>query len=282
MPDPERHLRTLKTAIQQFRTTPGRRGRVVYLQDVSDVLIGGDMHGNIDNFRRLLDKAQLKQHPLRHLVVQELVHGSRDYPNNGGDKSHQLVDLVAALKCEFPRQVHFLLGNHELAQWQGHMIAKGDRDPVQGFNKGVVTAYGARAWDILSAYMDLFAVIPVAIRTPNRVFLSHSLPTPSKLDNFDPAVLERDNPTDHDLRGGGSIHSLVWGRDVRKETADAFLRKVDADLLISGHIPNEPGYEVPNDRQIILDSMRTPAGCCLFPANRPLTHDELVRCVQML
>lgn len=282
MPDPDRVLRTIRTAIQAFKSTPGRRGRVVHLQKVEDVLVGGDMHGNLENFRLLLDKAQLKQHPGRHLVYQELVHGSRSYPNEGGDKSHQLIDLVAALKCEFPRQVHFLLGNHELAQWQGHQISKGEHDPLQWFNKGVVTAYAGRAWDILSAYMELFAVIPVAIRVPNRVFLSHSLPTDRKLPTFDPAVLERDTHTDADLRSPGSIHSLVWGRDTRKETAHAFLKRVDADLLITGHIPNEPGWEVPNDRQIILDSMRTPGGCILFPANRPLTHQELMRCVDTL
>jgi hypothetical protein len=280
MPDPDRLLRTIQTAIQHFKNTPGRRGRVIYLQGATEVLIAGDMHGNVENFRRVMEMAKLRQHSTRHLVVQELVHGSRDYPGNGGDKSHQLIDLVSALKSEYPKQVHYLLGNHELAQYQGHMIAKGDRDPVQAFNKGVVTAYGGRSWDILKAYMDLFSILPVAIRTPNRVYLSHSLPAEKKLATFDPAVLERDNHVDSDFRSGGSIHSLVWGRDVRQEIAEAFLKKVDADLLITGHIPNEPGFEVPNTRQVILDSMRTPAGCILFPVNRPITHEELLRCVE--
>jgi hypothetical protein len=278
MPDPDRLLKTIKAAVLHFRATPGRRGRVVHLHGAADVLVGGDMHGHVENFRTLMEKAKLREHPSRHLVVQELVHGSRDYPG-GGDKSHQLIDLLCALKCQFPRQVHMLLGNHELAQWQGHQISKGDRDPLQLFNQGVVTAYAGRAWDILLAYMELFAVIPVAIRTPNRVYLSHSLPAERKLETFDPRILEQDTHTDADLRTGGSIHSLVWGRDTRKETADAFLRRVDADLLISGHIPNEPGWESPNDRQLVLDSMRTPAGCCLFPADRPITHAELLKCV---
>jgi hypothetical protein len=274
-------LRTIKAAIGHFRATAGRRGRVVHLQGATEVLIAGDMHGNLENFRLLLDRAHLKQHPYRHLVVQELVHGAFHYPA-GGDKSHQLVDVLAALKCEYPRQVHYLLGNHELAQCTGHPISKGDQDPVQVFNKGIVTAYGGRAWDIMHAYIELFSIIPVVIRTPNRVYLSHSLPTEKNLTHFDPAVLEKETHADREFRLGGSIHAIVWGRDVRKETADAFLKKVDAGLLITGHIPNEPGYEVPNDRQLILDSMRTPAGFCLFPANRPLTHQELIHCVGTL
>jgi hypothetical protein len=281
MPDPDRMLRTIKAAVQHFRATPGRRGRVVHLQGATEVIITGDMHGNLGNFRLLLDKAQLKQHPTRHLVVQELVHGSASYPG-GGDRSHQMLDLLSALKCESPKQVHFLLGNHELAQWTGAKIAKGEHDPLQWFVQGIATAYGARADDIYGAYCELFAVIPIVIRTPNRIYLSHSLPTDKRLETFDPAVLEQDTHGERELRAGGSVHAIVWGRDVRQENADAFLKKVDADLLITGHIPNEPGYEVPNNRQIILDSMRTPAGCCLFPVDRPLTHEELVQCVSTL
>jgi hypothetical protein len=51
---------------------------------------------------------------------------------------------------------------------------------------------------------------------------------------------------------------------------------MDADLLITGHIPCERGFETPNDRQLILDAMGAPACYCLFPTDRPLTHAELV------
>jgi len=37
---------------------------------------------------------------------------------------------------------------------------------------------------------------------------------------------------------------------------------------------------VPNDRQLILDSLGTPAGYCLFPTNRPLSHAELLQHVR--
>jgi hypothetical protein len=63
---------------------------------------------------------------------------------------------------------------------------------------------------------------------------------------------------------------------------ERFLEKVDADLLITGHIPCERGFEVPNARQVILDCMSAPAGYCLFPADRPLSHQELVNCIGTL
>jgi hypothetical protein len=267
--------------MQHFRDTPGRRGRVVALEGASEVLIGGDLHGNLENFRRLLMIANLPRNPQRHFVLQEVVHGPYHYPA-GGDKSHQLLDLMAALKCQFPRQVHFLLGNHELAQCTQRRIAKGDLDLNQCFREGVGTAYGGRAPEVYASYQELLGIVPVALRTPNRLLLSHSLPPASKLDRFNPADLERDVSTEADVVPGGSVHSLVWGRDTRAETVAAFLAKMDADLLISGHVPCDNGFDTPNDRQLILDSLGSPACYCLFPTDRPLTLTELVQHVRTL
>lgn len=281
MPDPARLLATLQRAIQAFHDTPGRRGRVVFLEGAVEVLASGDLHGSVENFRLLLRRAELGKQPRRHLMLQELIHGPFQYPA-GGDKSHQLLDLLAALKCQYPRQVHMLPGNHELSQSTNRLISKGDLDLNASFREGVGTAYGSRAGEVYAAYLTLFAVVPLALRTPNRVFLSHSLPSASKLPAFDLAALEKDTQEEADLLPGGSVHSLVWGRDTSLTNVTAFLAKVDADLLVTGHIPCEEGFEAPNERQIILDSLGTPACYCLFPADRPLTHAELVACVATL
>ena len=133
-----------------------------------------------------------------------------------------------------------------------------------------------------AVYQELLAIVPVALRTPNRVLLSHSLPPASRLDDFDPDVLQRDVSAESDLVPGGTVHSLVWGRDTPRETVAAFLTKMDADLLISGHVPCDDGFDTPNDRQLILDSLGSPAAYCLFPTERPLTLAELVQHVQTL
>jgi hypothetical protein len=281
MPDPDRLLRTLHRAVLSCRETPGRRGRVVRLEGAAEVLVAGDLHGNLENFRLLMARADLARNPARHFVLQELIHGLYRYPA-GGDKSHQVLDLVAALKCQYPRQVHFLLGNHELAQATGRRISKGDEDLNQAFRQGVATAYGPRSAEVYAAYQQFFAAIPVLLRTDNRVVLSHSLPPASMADRFDFAVLERDESAEADLLPGGSVHAVVWGRDTRDDTAARFLAAADADLLITGHVPCDRGFDLPNDRQLILDSLGTPAAYCLFPTDRPLTHAELVACVSTL
>jgi hypothetical protein len=281
MPNPDRLLATLRQAVGAFRATPGRKGRLVNLPVATEVLVGGDLHGNVENFRLLLKVADLANHPTRHLVLQELIHGAFHYPD-GSDKSHQLLDLTAALRCQFPERVHFLLGNHELAQWQGQRIGKGDRDYNEAFRAGVDKAYGASAERIYAAYVDFFAVAELALRTPNRILVSHSLPSTKRLDAFDVSVLERDELAPADVKLGGSVHALVWGRDTSQANVEAFLRKMDADLLITGHIPCDQGYAVPNDRQIILDAQAYPACYCLFPTDRPLTQKELIECVGTL
>jgi len=278
MPHPERLLNTLHQAVQAFRSTPGRSGRLVRLPAGVEVLVAGDMHGSVENFRSLLKVADLPNHPCRRLILQEVVHGPFRYPD-GSDKSHQLLDVVAALKCQYPDRVHFLLGNHELAQWRRQSVSKNDVNQTQLLTAGVHHAYGE--WDdaILGAYDELFASADLAVRTDNRVFVSHSLPSALKLANFRREDLERDSRPE-DLDNHGAVYALVWGRDTRPTTVQEFLARVDADLLVSGHIACDDGFDAPNDRQLIVDCAETPAGYVLFPTDRPLTHEELVGCVR--
>ncbi|MCI0380684.1 MAG: metallophosphoesterase [Gemmataceae bacterium] len=281
MPDPQKLVATIHKAAAAFRATPGRSGHVVRLREGVEVLVAGDLHGSVENFRQLLRRADLAQNPRRHLVLQEVVHGPFCYPG-GGDKSHQLVDLLAALKCQFPERVHFLLGNHELAQWQNQRIGKGDADLNVLFRTGIDEAYPGWGEKIYAAYLALFAAADLAIYTTNRVLLTHSVPSANHLMHFDVTVLAKDDLEAAELTLVGSVHALVWGRDTSQANVEAFLEKMDADLLLTGHIPCEEGYTVPNDRQIILDAKGTPACYCLFPTDRPLTQKELIEMIGVL
>jgi hypothetical protein len=280
MPDPGRLLYTLARAAQTFRATPGRRGRVVAVEGADEVIVAGDLHGNVGNFGKLLAAADLARRPRRHLVLQEVIHTRAE--SAGPDTSHQLVDLLAALACQYPGRVHFLIGNHELAQATDRPIFKGDATHNDLFWEGVWSAYGERAAEVYAAYLELFAAAALVVRTPNRVFISHSLPPPRWLDAFDPAVLEEETSDAAALAPGGSVYALLWGRDTSAEHVAAFLARIDADLLITGHIPCDDGFEVLNGRQIILDCLGKPACYCLLPVDQPLAHDELVKCIRTL
>ncbi len=276
----ELRLQTLRRAVRAFRDTPGRQGRFIAVE-ADEVFVSGDLHGHVENFRRLLQRADLARHPHRHFLVQELIHGPFRYPT-GGDKSHQLVDVICALKCQYPDRVHYLIGNHELAQATGQRVMKHEDDLNEQFLHGIRLAYGERADEVYALYLELFAVIPFALRTKNRIYLSHSLPPPRLLDQFDPSALLHDPSLEADLAPGGSLYALVWGRDTSVATLERFLSLVDADLLVSGHIPCEQGYDLPSPRQLILDCLGCPAAYALLPANRPLLPEELPGCVHLL
>ncbi|MFO0936616.1 MAG: hypothetical protein U0798_08910 [Gemmataceae bacterium] len=161
-------------------------------------------------------------------------------------------------------------------------ISKGESTCNAEFRFGVESAYGVGpARDIYDAYMDLISRLPIAIRTPNRVFLSHSLPSRKHFRDFDPAKLEAETYQPADYLPGGSIYSIVWGRDQSLDVVSDYLRVVNADFLISGHIPLETGYFMPTDKQLILDCSITPAAYALFPTDRPLTKDELLSSVHV-
>lgn len=281
MADPVKILATVRRASELFRATPGRVGSIITLDAAEEVLVVGDLHGNLPAFRLVLTAADLARQTGRHLVLQELVHGPHEYPG-GGDKSHQLVDLVCALKCQYPDRVHLILGNHELSELTGRSIGKNGVFLNALFRQGVETAYGASAASIYQAYQQLFAALPVAVRTPNRVFLCHTIPNGTDLDRLDLEILRAGLWPPESLCRGGTIYSLTWGRDTQPETADRFAELVDADLFITGHQPCHEGFRQANHRQIIIDGTDPYPTSCLFPAQTPVTIETLCAGVRRL
>jgi hypothetical protein len=283
MPNPQRLLTTIRRARELFLDTLGRTGTVVQLDaSAEDVLVAGDLHGNLANFQALLDRARLDRNPRRHLVLQELVHGEARYPN-GGCKSHQLVDLVAALKCQYPDRVHLILGNHELAELLNKPILKAGIRTNDLFRQGIEFAYGETGDGILAGYQDLFRALPLAVRSHNRVFVSHSFPEASDLDaGFDSTIFQSKSIEEFDSQRSDSLHDLVWGRDGDETTARRFAAIVDADLVITGHMPCLEGFRSPNPLQLILDCSRFPACYCLFSNERSLKLADLLAGVRTL
>ena len=281
MPDPRKVIATVRRAAELSRATPGRSGGVV-AADADEILVVGDLHGNMPAFRQLLPIVDLAKHPGRHLVLQELVHGPWEYPDEGGDRSHQLVDVVAALKVQYPDRVHLILGNHELSELTERPIVKGGVPLNEPFRRGLATAYGDQAEAVRAAYHDFFAALPLAVRAPNRVFCCHTIPDAFELDRFEPAILAAESWADADMARGGGIYALTWGRDTGPETADRFAAMVDADLFICGHQPQEEGFRQANPRVLIIDGTDPNPTTCHFDARAPATMDTLLAGVRRL
>jgi Calcineurin-like phosphoesterase len=282
MPDPQRILATIKKATELMRSTPGRTGSVISLADADEVMVVGDLHGNLPAFRQSLVVAALDRHPRRHLVLQELVHEITKYDPDHPDRSHRLVDLVSALKCQYPDRVHLILGNHELSELTGRIIGKDGQTLNLRFRQGIERTYGPRTQEIYQSYLGLFAALPLAVRTDNRVFICHTLPDGRYLATLDLELLMVDSWPEEAMKRGGTIYALTWGRDTTPETADHFATMVDADLFITGHQPCDDGFRQANHRQIIIDGTNPYPAYCLFPAKSPVTIDSLMKSIHIL
>ncbi|MBV8129762.1 MAG: serine/threonine protein phosphatase [Planctomycetaceae bacterium] len=282
MPDPQKILATIRKATELMRSTPGRSGSVIALDDADEVMVVGDLHGNLPAFRQALTIAALDRHPRRHLVLQELVHEINKNDDDRPDRSHRLVDLVSALKCRYSQRVHLILGNHELSELTGRIIGKDGHTLNRRFRQGMELAYGARTQDVYEAYLVLFAALPLAVRTPNRVFVCHTLPDARYLEALDLALLQADHWPEEAMKRGGTIYALTWGRDNTPETADRFAAMVDADWFITGHQPCDEGFRQVSHRQIIIDGTNPYPAYCLFPALGAVTIESLLESTHIL
>lgn len=256
---------------------PLRRASMLHFPAFGQVVITGDMHGHRANFEKLKRYAFLERAAVRHVILQELIH--TETALGQPDPSHELLLEAARYKCQFPDQVHFLQSNHELSQLTSHQILKGGRAVLEDFQRGVGKAYGREGDAVYAAIMEFIASFPIAARTPNRVWISHSLPAVDDLKTFDPAIFSRDvRPAD--LDSGGSVYSLVWGRRFSDAHLESLARMLDVDFFVIGHIPQETGHAVRHNRVIIVASDHNHGTFLPLDLAQPTSIPEMVNAIR--
>ena len=249
-----------------------RKGNLIELHGPGEVIMSGDLHGSEANFDRLIRYAKLEEHPHRHLVIHELLHSSDAL--NGECHSYQLVGRAAELKWCFPDQVHYLLGNHAMAQVSRDEILKGGQPMVRALNSGLFAAFPEKAGLVMQALDDFLLSLPVAVRTKNRIWMSHSLPSGRHVKKFDDMIF-RKTLTREDFKGDASLRSLTWDRSQSGEGIDRLRARWQVDMFIIGHQPQSEGYELRGDRLAILASDHS-KGCFLrFDLDKQYEPGEL-------
>jgi len=228
-----------------------RSGSVIDLPDKGDLLITGDLHDHGPNFLKAVKLAKLHASPDRHLILHELVHGPHRV--NGRDMSVRLLARAAALKLDYPEQVHVLQSNHELAQMLGEGILKDGASVVEAFDEGVDYLYQDDAERVTEAVHAFIRSLPLAVRCANGVMVTHSLPGKAAMKSFDPTIIDR-QPTDADLDDEGSAYLMVWGRRHTDALVDELAEAWGVELFVMGHQPAEMGYEMTTSRSLILAS----------------------------
>lgn len=256
---------------------PLRKGNLIVLPHFGQVVMTGDMHGFRANFEKLKVFADLDRCPDRHVVLHELIHTSVNGDDVAGDEDQSCQLLLAALewKLAYPAQVHFIMGNHDLAQITDREITKSGGASIAAFNQWVCQEFSKEGLEILERVRALLATFSLAVRCPNRIWLSHSLPSPYAMEDYDITIFTRTvRPVD--LLPKGSVYELVWGRNHTAEQLDRLAKLLDVDYFIVGHQNQPSGCGCAHEREIILASDHH-RGCFLpIDLSRQYAFDELM------
>lgn len=250
-----------------------RKGSTIHLPAAGRLLMTGDLHDHNPNLVKIVKLAALTEGSDRHVIIHEVIHGEQFV--NGMDLSIRILAKVAALKIAFPEQVHFLQSNHELAQYRGDGILKGNVSVCEVFDQGVDYIYGDRAGDVRQAAKAFIRSYPLAARAAKGILFVHSLPGVRQLEKFDPTILDRDT-TEADLEPGGHGYVLCWGRYQSQELCDKLAAAWGVDLFIAGHQPAEMGYEMMTRTLMILASNHEHAMVLPLDLSKKYDMDKLM------
>ncbi len=270
--DVETACRVLREAAVLIREDPIRKGQLLEFGSAGQVVMTGDMHGNLKNFEKLQRFCALERSPGRSVILHELIHDDIEQPDQF-DLSIDLLLRAAQWKCDFPDNVFILQANHELAQLRGQEISKGGRSVLYDFEQGVAHRFGDGAEAVLTATCDYISVLPLAARTRNGIFLCHSLPDPLMLEAFDISIFDRPL-TEEDLAPGGAAYALLWGRFHSAAAVEQFAQRLGVECFVIGHTPQEEGYTTIG-RLLILASEHNHGTFLPIDLSRPYTVAEL-------
>lgn len=230
---------------------PRRKGNIISIEPGMDVIATGDLHGHRQNLMKIIAFADLPNRSETRLVLQEIVHGTPD-ARTGQDRSLDVLLRAARLQISSPKQVIFLLGNHDIAQATGNEITKGGRGVCEAFSQSVRDAVEPEAAEEVQAAINEFLLsIPIAARTPGGVLMLHTLPTPQRM-KLAGSDLPAGPYTTENLARGGCVYEWTWGRDPTGEQIDALAERLGVEYFVLAHKRIETAYEIVGPKAIII------------------------------
>lgn len=226
-------------------------GRLVRMPPRGVAVVVGDIHGSLESIL----------HILKDCGFLEMAEGGEDvymvFLGDYGDRgvqSPEVYHVVLSLKREFPERVVLLRGNHEgpddlLAYPHDlplHLSRKFKSEwrPVYQELRGLF-GYLHNAVVVEGRYVMLHGGVPSAASSVDDLAYAHEKhPRESHLEEIlwsDPE--EGISGTYPSPRGAG----YSFGKDV----TEAFLKLVDAKVLIRGHEPCDGGYKINHDGMVL-------------------------------
>jgi len=274
---PQATVDLLNLGTQANNADKFRRGNVVHLPAQGELIITGDLHGHRRNFERIVAIADLANHPDRHVLLQEIIHGGPE-DSKGGCLSYKLLFDVVQYKVSFPDQVHIIMGNHDTAFINDSEVMKDGKEMNRAMRAALDREFPRAGAQIKLAMKQFLFSQPLAARCESRIWMSHSLPSDHFGEQFDPEVLYRPLKTSDVLRPG-SAYLLTWGRNHSQALLDSMAKLLDIDIFVLGHQPQEQGWSQAGRNLIILASNHN-HGCLLsIELAKSYTIEQLVELI---
>jgi hypothetical protein len=250
---------------------------LICLPAEGSLILTGDLHGHCRNFTRITAFADLANNPDRHIVLQEIIHGGPE-DSNGGCLSYRLLFDIIRYKLSFPDRVHIIMGNHDTAFINNSEVMKDGKEMNRAMRQAIDREFQQDAEKVkLALRQNLFSQ-PLAVRTENGIWASHSLPGDRMVEKFDPQILNRQLKV-NDVVRPGSAYLLTWGRRHSQELLDKLAEQFDIDVFVLGHQPQDKGWKQAGDNLIIIASNHNHG--CLIPVDlaQSYTVEQLVESI---
>lgn len=272
---PQESIQLCQTGAELNRSCRYRTGNLIRLPETGRVIVAGDLHGHFRNFERIIKIADLGNNPETHVILQEIIHGGPE-DDFGGCLSYRLLFEAIRYKINFPDQVHILLGNHDTAVVCNSAVLKCGREMNRAMKDAMKRHYDDYFLEVMNAMVEYLLSQPLAVRCPNGIWISHSLPADTFVDMFDLSIFNRPY-TLEDIERPNPVYLLTWGRRHSAEALDRLGKMLDVDVFILGHQPQEMGWGRIGNNTLILASEHN-YGCILFfNLAQNYTADSLVR-----
>lgn len=273
----EQSIQLCREGAELNRSCRFRVGNVIHLSEPGKVIVAGDLHGNWRNFERIQKLAALDKNPDTHLILQEIIHGGPE-DDYGGCLSYRLLFEAIRYKIRFPDQVHILLGNHDTAAISNSAVLKAGKEMNRAMQQAMKRHFDAHYAEVYDAMVEYMMSQALAVRTANRIWISHSLPADRYVESFDLSIFNREY-TLEDIERPNPVYLLTWGRRHSPEALHRLGEMFDTDVFVLGHQPQETGWTLAAPNTLIIASEHN-FGCVLkFDLDFKYTAHQLSNCI---
>lgn len=226
-------------------------GHLIKLQPVGEVLVVGDLHGDLESLIDILNSSQFIQKMSRNPDAVAVFLG--DYGDRGS-YSAEVYHTVLRLKLHFPRQIILLRGNHEGPE---DLMASPHDLPWQ-----FEARFGVEWEEAYLRIRELFNCLYNAVLVEERYLMVHGGLPPQAKTLEDLAFAHRKHPQETFLE------DLLWsdpndnisetcasprgaGKLFGEKVTGMALQRFGVKIIVRGHEPCQEGYKVDHNGKIL-------------------------------